>query len=149
MPPFGLWCYPNDSSKITELKIMKNTIFIALIAAVVTGCTGVGSVKTGHIDASQKTVYIQPGGLRVLQPIKDTFAAEGWKIDELNQENSRYLVHTNIRTIELFCINQWSEIEIELLLMDRKTKSSVFSITSRTCDSYSNFTDELRKMLRN
>lgn len=128
---------------------MKNTIFIALITAVLAGCTGVSSIKNGAIDAKEKTVYIQPGGLRVLQPIKDTFTAEGWTIDELNQENSRYLVHTNIRTIELFCMNQWSEIEIELLLMDRKTKSSVFSITSRTCDSYSNFTDELRKMLRN
>ena len=128
---------------------MKNAIVIALIAAVVAGCTGVSSIKNGAIDAKEKTVYIQPGGLRVLQPIKDTFAAEGWKIDEMNQENSRYLVHTNIRTVELVCINQWSEIEIELLLMDRKTKSPVFSITSRTCDSYSNFTDELRKMLRN
>lgn len=126
--------------------------FLALVASVIltlSACTGVSSIRNGAIDTNQKTVYIQPGGLRVLQPIKDTFASEGWQIDELNQENARYIVHTNIRTIELLCLNQWSEIEIEFILLDRKTKSTVFSITSRTCDSYSNFTDELRKMLRN
>lgn len=126
--------------------------FLALFTSIIvalSACTGVSSIRNGAIDTSQKTVYIQPGGLRVLQPIKDTFISEGWQIDELNQENARYFVHTNIRTIELFCLNQWSEIEIEFILLDRKTKSTVFSITSRTCDSYSNFTDELRKMLRN
>lgn len=128
---------------------MKNTLVIAFFTAALTACTGVSSVKTGNIDPTQKTVYIQPGTLRVLQPIKDTFKAEGWQIDELNRENVRYLVHTNIRTVELLCFNQWSEIEIEFLLMDRDTKSPVFSITSQTCDSYSNFTDELRKLLRN
>ena len=124
-------------------------LFIATLAVLLSACTGVSSVKTGNIDPTQKTVYIQPGGLRVLQPIKDTFKTEGWQIDELNQEDVRYSVHTNIRTIELFCLNQWSEIEIELVLMDRKARSSVFSITSQTCDSYLNFTDELRKMLNN
>lgn len=128
---------------------MTKTLIIAFFTALLAGCTGVSSIKTKNIDPTQKTVYIQPGTLRVLQPIKDTFTAEGWQIDELNQENVRYLVHTNIRTIELFCLNQWSEIEIELLLIDRMTKSPVFSITSQTCDSYSNFTDELRKMLKN
>ncbi|GAB6070017.1 hypothetical protein JCM30760_11140 [Thiomicrorhabdus hydrogeniphila] len=94
-----------------------------------------------------KEVYIQPGTMRVLGPIKEVFRKKGWKVDEVNKDTQRYFVHLNTKKIQMLCWNENSEIEVELVLMDRETGSSVFSVFAQTCDQYSNLREELSKVL--
>ena len=120
------------------------TLLITLILA---SCTNVSSTTNSPFEGGAKEVYIQPGTLRALGPIKDTFRKNGWNVNEFD-EQSRYLIHLNTKKIQLLCLNENSELEVELLFLDQKSKSTIFSITAKTCDSYTNLTKELDRLVK-
>ena len=126
---------------------MKSTILV-IFAIILVGCSSVSSTRSGAFDPTEKTVYIQPGKIRILYPIKEAFTENGWTIEEFEKNNARYMVHLNTKATQMFCWNEFSEIEVELILLDTKMKSEIFSIESKTCDTYSNFKNELDRMLK-
>jgi hypothetical protein len=128
---------------------MKKILLISMMLFL-TACSSVSSKPpTEFPEGAKKEVYIQPGTLRVLGPIKDVFKQNGWKVDEINKDEQRFFVHLNTKKVQLFCWNENSEMEVELLMMDKESGSSVFSILAQTCDSYTNLKDELNKVLLN
>lgn len=100
------------------------------------------------IDQTQRTVYIQPGSMRVLEPIKNTFVANGWELNEFDPAATRYRLQINSKSTQLFCLNEWSELELEIILLDNKTRSTVFVVQGKSCDSYENVVKELVMLIR-
>lgn len=123
-------------------------LFLAFFTmALLISCANVSSNVTGNFEGGKKEVYIQPGSLRVLGPIKETFRDNGWVVNEFDKTTSRYFVHLNTKKVQLFCLNENSELEVELVLLDQDAKESIFSITAQTCDNYTNLRNELGKLL--
>ena len=129
------------------MKLIITFIFLFIIS----GCTNI----TTHTAVSNplpagvnKEVYIQPGTMRVLGPIKEQFRQNKWKVNEIDKDSSRFFVHLNTKKIQLLCWNENSELEVELNLMDKQTGRTVFSIYAQTCDEYKNLTEELSKALK-
>ncbi len=125
----------------------KKVITIPLLIAALISCTNARSIKEGEIDFSEKTIYIQPGSFRFLKKVKNAFIAKGWQIEEFEENKTRYKLQINSKSTQLFCWNEFSEIEVEMMLVDMKNKSIVFTIISKTCDTYKNLIDELNKNL--
>lgn len=121
---------------------MKN-LFLYFILLVLSGCASMESRSLQAIDQTQKTVYIQPGSMRVLEPIKRTFLTYGWDINEFDPTATRYRLQINSKSTQLFCLNEWSELELEIVLLDNKNRSTVFVVQGRSCDSYDNVVKEL------
>jgi hypothetical protein len=115
---------------------------------ILVGCTSVDSRKFSDIDRNDKSVYIQPGSLRILEPIKTTFRESGWTVNEFDPKETRYRLQINTKAVQLFCWSEWSELEVEVILLDNKKRSSVFVVEAKTCDSFKNLTNEISNLVR-
>lgn len=123
-------------------------IFFLALVVTLTGCASVSSTSFKLIDLASKTVFIQPGSMRVLDPIKSAFRQNGWQVNEFDQSKTRYRVQLNTKSTQLFCLSEWSEIEFELLLLDSAKQETVFVVQGKSCDSYQDVANELNKLLR-
>lgn len=121
---------------------------LILLGVTLAGCASISSSSFKPIDSESKTVFIQPGSMRVLEPIKKAFRENGWEVNEFDQSKTRYRVHLNTKSTQIVCLSEWSELELELLLLDSKMQETVFVVEGKSCDSYQNLVDELNKLLK-
>jgi hypothetical protein len=134
------------------MKIIRTLALIFALAAT-TSCMKTRLDVYSEIDKKDKTITMPPGNNSMVQPIKNYFKEDGWKVyvgrgpditegrvgvdrtvKSYNTYNSRYTLYLDYYQFD-YCLNGDGALDYSLSLVDNKTFEEVIVMSGKNCES--------------
>lgn len=134
---------------------MTNIINFSIIMLVMclTSCMTTKLNVYGELDSKEKSITMPAGNNAIIQPIKEHFKKEGWKvlvgrgaditegvigkdrkIKSYGTYNSRYTLYASYIQYD-WCLNLDSALNYNISMVDNKTMEEIVVMSGRGCES--------------
>jgi len=117
---------------------IRQILTLAVTSVLMIGCVGQDTKISGLIDRAEKTISTPAGRRGIEGVLIKSLQKHDWDVDQYGKKETRYQLHINTVRAQLFCLNEWSEVSYEILLIDNETSEEVIYIAGEDCSPYSN-----------